>query len=264
MKRFIYIFLIVIFAVLFIFSGYRVVDYYLNSRAQSQLYDDLAMIVEDSKDETEASEPSSEPPETEPEETEPPTEPPMLDEYLELYELNPDMVGWLKIEDTKINYPVMQSPQDPNFYLYRDFYRNYNVNGCLYAQESCDINTPSDNITIFGHHMKNGSMFYGLDKFRNQQYWENHKTFTFDTLYYHHTYEIFAVFKTSASGDFAYHAFVNAADEAEFDEFIAKCKELSYFDTGITPVYGDKIICLSTCEYSLYNGRLVVAAVRVD
>ena len=81
----------------------------------------------------------------------------------------------------------------------------------------------------------------------------------------YHTYKIFAVFKTSANigQGFSYHQFVDAENEKEFNDFVSKCKELSFYDTGITPVYGDKLICLSTCEYTLDNGRLVVAAVRI-
>ena len=79
-------------------------------------------------------------------------------------------------------------------------------------------------------------------------------------------YKIFAVFKTSANiGEgFTYHNMIDAQDQADFNQFIAKCKELSFYETGITPVYGDKIICLSTCEYTLDNGRLVVAAMRIS
>ena len=95
--------------------------------------------------------------------------------------------------------------------------------------------------------------------------WDTNPLIGFDTLYEYHTYKIYAVFKTSANiGEgFSYHKFVDAANEQEFNDFVKKCKELSFYDTGITPVYGDKLIALSTCEYTLNNGRLVVCAVRV-
>ena len=107
-------------------------------------------------------------------------------------------------------------------------------------------------------------MFTGLDKFRKQSFWENHHTINFDTIYERHTYTVFAVFVTTATAEegFSYHLFEDAADEAEFDHFVSACKALADYDTGITPQYGDKLICLSTCEYSQFNGRLVVAAVR--
>ena len=119
---------------------------------------------------------------------------------------------------------------------------------------------------LYGHHMADGSMFAQLEtRYKKQSFWEEHQYLTFDTLYEHHTYQIIACFRTSANlgQGFRYHMFVDAANEQEFDEFVSTCKRLSFYDTGITPVYGDKLICLSTCEYSLDNGRLVVAAVRI-
>ena len=113
--------------------------------------------------------------------------------------------------------------------------------------------------------MKDGSMFAGLRAYTGREFWEEHPYIRFDTLKEHHTYVIFAVFSTTASQGqgFEYHEFIDAYDEAEFDEFINQCLSLSLYNTGIEPVYGDKIICLSTCEYSRVNGRLVVAAVRI-
>lgn len=193
-----------------------------------------------------------------------PTEPVLLPEYEAVYARNPDTVGWLEIAGTCINYPVMQTPDHADFYLKRSFDGAYSAHGCIYVRESCDVFAPSDNVTIYGHHMNDGSMFAALDNYRRQSFWQEHPTIRFDTLYAHHTYTVFAVFTTTATpGEgFAFHLFENAADEADFDAFVAQCKERSLIDTGITPLYGDKLICLSTCEYTLSNGRLVVAALR--
>ena len=113
--------------------------------------------------------------------------------------------------------------------------------------------------------MADGSMFAALNSYTSKAAWEKNSLIFFDTLTEYHTYKIFAVFKTSANvgQGFSYHKFVDAENEEEFNEFVSTCKELSFYDTGITPVYGDKLICLSTCEYTLDNGRLVVAAVRI-
>ena len=160
----------------------------------------------------------------------------------------------------------MQTPDDPNFYLKKNFSGDYSSHGCIYAREECDLLEPSDNVTIYGHNMMDGSMFAGLHKYTNKAKWEENSLIIFNNLYEYHVYKIFAVFKTTASMDegFRYHQFVNADSEEDFDQFIAECKELSFYETGITPVYGDKVICLSTCEYTLANGRLVVAAVRIS
>ena len=190
----------------------------------------------------------------------------LLPWYQELHNENPDMVGWLQIEGTKVNYPVMQTSVDnANFYLYRDFDKNESVRGCIYAREECDIFKPSDNITLFGHNMKDGSMFAYLGNYYQKSAWENNPLIFFDTLNESHVYKIFAVFKTSGTDGvgFAYHLMSDAKDEAEFNQFVATCKELASYDTGITPVYGDKLLCLSTCEYTIDNGRFVVAAVRI-
>ena len=190
----------------------------------------------------------------------------LLPWYQELHDENPDMVGWLQIEGTKVNYPVMQTSEDnANYYLYRDFDKNESVRGSIYAQEACDIFKPSDNITLFGHNMKDGSMFAYLGNYYQKSAWENNPLIFFDTLNESHVYKIFAVFKTSGTDGvgFAYHLMSDAKDEAEFNQFVATCKELAFYDTGITPVYGDKLLCLSTCEYTIDNGRFVVAAVRI-
>lgn len=262
MKRnpFLYYTLIVILSAVFIISGIQVAGYVIDALQQKGTYDDLAAMVEQSRSETTPpTEPAADA--TAPEA---PTEPVMLAEYAALYEKNPDTVGWMTIEGTPINYPVMQTPDRVDYYLKRNFNGEHSEHGCLYVRETCDVFTPSDNVTIYGHHMRDGSMFAGLKKYLSESFWETYPTIHFDTLYERHTYTIFAVFTTTASvGEgFSYHHFEDAVDEADFDDFIASCKELSIYDTGITPEYGDKIICLSTCEYTHTNGRLVVVAVR--
>lgn len=189
----------------------------------------------------------------------------ILTEFSALYTLNSDLVGWLKIPGTDIDYPVMQTPDDPEYYLYRNFDKKSNKAGCLFAHYEGDVFAPSDNITIYGHHMKDGSMFGKLNRYTKKTFREEHPYIYFDSLNALHTYEVMAVFLTTAvKGEgFAYHRFVDAEDEAAFDDFIATCKELSLYDTGVTATYGDKLICLSTCEYTQENGRLVVVAKQI-
>lgn len=271
MKKWLRIVLIVLFSVLFLVSGFMVVRYYLNSQKQNSQFDALSDMVMQARPTRpaipEVMEPSPSEPvsgeATEPAETEPPQP---LPEYIEVSALNPDMVGWIQIEGTKIDYPVMQTPDSPEYYLHKDFYGNYSSHGCIFAREQCDITTPSDNITIYGHNMKDGSMFGSLKNYQSQSYWQEHRYIYFDTLTERHTYEIFAVFTTTATKGkgFAYHQFVDADDQAEFDGYISDCQAAALYDTGITPQYGDKLITLSTCEYSQKNGRLVVVAKRIS
>ena len=248
-------------------SAFMVGNYLIEGKEQEDRYNELASIAQgnDTRPPVTTTETPWTQPSVEPTEEKTITKPGMLSGYEALYEMNSDFVGWLSIPGTQLDYPVMQTPQEPNFYLYRDFDKNDSARGSIYAREDCNINEPSDNITLYGHNMKDGSMFAALNNYVYKETWEDNSLIFFDTLTEYHTYKIFAVFTTSANlGEgFRYHVFVDAESEAEFDEFVKTCKDLSFYDTGITPVYGDKLICLSTCEYSHDNGRLVVAAVRI-
>lgn len=267
MNKWLRIVLIVVFSLIFLVSGFMVVRYYLNSQKQNAQFNELSDMVMQVRPErptipTQTEPSSSAPDATEPAETEPPQP---LPEYIEVSALNPHMVGWIQIEGTKLDYPVMQTPDDPEYYLHKDFYGNYSSHGCIFTEEHCSIEPASDNITLYGHNMKDGSMFGSLRNYRSKSYWEDHRYIYFDTLYERHTYEIFAVFTTVATKGtgFAYHQFMDAEDQAEFDEYVSDCLAASLYDTGITAQYGDKLITLSTCEYSQKNGRLVVVAKRI-
>ena len=255
MNRKIYIIISVVLAAILAVSTFFIIRNKMDSAKQNEVYDNLAEIVEDEPDEENEGITYSE-------------DKDYLAEYYELYQQNNDMVGWIKVEDTNINYPVMQSIDEPNFYLKHKFDKTYSAYGCPYVQENCDVQKPSDNIIIYGHHMNDGSMFTGLMKFTDKSFWENHKTIEFDTLTDQNQYEVIAVFKTVVYTDseesFKYYEFTDAENAEDFDEYVAKCKELSLYDTGVTAEYGDKLISLSTCEYSHNNGRLVVVAKRVD
>ena len=217
---------------------------------------------------SETSEPSesTEPPATtEPVEPTVPTQPSILLQFQALHAINNDMIGWIEIPGTEINYPVVQSRYEANFYLRKNFYKEKATCGTIYVREACDVFRPSDNVTIYGHNMRNGTMFADLHLYEEKDFWQNNKYIYFDTLYEYHTYEIFAVFISTADLDvgFKYHIFDDADNAAEYDEFVSTCKELSLYDTGITPQYGEKLITLSTCDKSIDNGRFVVVARRV-
>lgn len=187
----------------------------------------------------------------------------VLFEYQPLYEINRDMVGWIQIDGTAIDYPVVQSPYENNFYLRRNFYKQNATCGTIYVREACDVNLPSDNVTVYGHNMRNGTMFADLHKFEKKSFWEDHRYVNFNTLNEYRTYEIFAVFKTTAdlTKGFSYHIYDTFATEKAFNEFVSTCKNLSrrdFYDTGITPTFGDKLLTLSTCDKSISDGRLVV------
>jgi len=188
----------------------------------------------------------------------------VLKEYAPIFELNSDMVGWIKIPGTYVNYPVMQTPDSPNFYLDRDFYKKKSNHGCIYVNEQASLTEPSDNITIYGHKMANGSMFSDLLHYKAKQYYLDHPYIQFDTLTEHHTYQVMAVFTTTTEpGEgFSYHTFVDG-NIISFDEFVEKCKDLSIYHTGVDATYGDKLITLSTCDLPIGTKRFVVVAKRI-
>jgi len=184
------------------------------------------------------------------------------DQYGELFAQNPDMIGWIAIDGTAINYPVMQTPDRPNFYLHRNFEGRRCKFGVPYIFEYASIDPQSHNITIFGHNMRNDRMFGSLRNFRCADFLREHPIIRFDTRAGFGEYEIFAVF-TVQPQHFDYHLFVDAGNEAEFYRFVQRVRELSLHDTNVIVTYGDRLITLSTCEYSRPNNRLVVVARKV-
>lgn len=243
--------LFLIFFAVFVFSAAAVARYAANSYAQKRSYRHLIELAEQSA-ENETAQPMQ------------PQEPTMLARYEALYRENDDLVGWIKIDGTNINYPVVQSKDAPNFYLKHDFEKNYTDYGCPYAQQNCDVQAPSDNVVLYGHNMKDGTMFCDLTNYKSESFWAQHRTIQFDTLTQKNEYTVIAAFKGEASELFAYNAFVDAETPEEFDAYVAAVKELALYDTGISAAYGDKLITLSTCEYSFENGRMVVVAKRTS
>ena len=200
---------------------------------------------------------------TEPE-TEP--EPEMLPSMKDLYERNGDIAGCLTIEGTAIDYPVMYTPQDGEYYLFRTFEKEEDPakQGCLFIDEHCQIEPRSTNLLIHGHNMKNGSMFRALLGYKEEDFYKEHPLIRYTTLYEEETYEIIAVFRSEIFRQdddvFKYYHFFNAESKEEFDDYVENCKALERYDTGITAEYGDELLTLSTCDYYTENGRLVVVA----
>jgi len=194
-------------------------------------------------------------------------EPVMLSEFRELYERNSDIAGWLNIDGTRIKYPVMQNPEDAEYYLDHDFDKKENHGGLPFLDKHSDTNS-SDILLIHGHHMKSGWMFKDLMKYKSESFYEEHATFQFSTLYEKEEYEIVAVIQSEvyhkSDNVFKYYQIQNVSTPAEFDSYVQNIKKLALYDTGVTAGYGDKLIVLSTCEYSTENGRLAVVARKIQ
>lgn len=176
----------------------------------------------------------------------------------QLISMNSDCVGWISIAGTNINYPVMHTPGNPQKYLNRNFYGEYSQSGVPFLDARCTLN--STNLIIYGHHMNNGSMFADLCNYTNKTYRNAHPTVVLETKYGTSTYTIFAVMKVKSDDE--WYRFTTALSEKRYNSMIGYAKEKSLYDTGITPVYGQQILTLSTCYGYNQDDRILVLAVR--
>lgn len=198
----------------------------------------------------------------------------VIGEYVNLYKQNPDIIGWIRIEGTNINYPVMQTQDDPEFYLRKDFKKEYSLSGTPFMDAASDIFIPTSNWTIYGHHMKDGTMFMDVTKYADYEFYEEHKIIEFDTIYREGggkaKYEVLAAFyaeiKNVDEGGFKYYQYAGITTEKSFNEYVAGVKAESEYDTDVEAEYGDQLITLSTCNYHVGDGRgrFAVVAKRVD
>ena len=185
-----------------------------------------------------------------------------LERYTQLYSQNNDFVGWIKIPDTNIDYPVVQNKQSNAYYLHRNFEREYSSSGIPFMDYQCKSDATSDNTIIYAHNMRNGTMFHDLLKYSDAEFLNAHKIIEFDSKQGSDRYEIFAVIRTKvgSKNEFKYYNFINAKTSVEFDKFIAECKKRSVYNSETVPEHGEKILTLSTCSYNTDNERFVVFA----
>lgn len=184
----------------------------------------------------------------------------IMDSFRDLLRENSDAIGWLTIDGTGIDYVVMHAPDTPDKYLHRDFYGNESRWGTLFVAEDCDVQT-SDNIIIYGHHMRDGSMFGELAKYESADFCKEHATVRFDTIYGPGRYEVVAVVRTDVSlgsSAFPYYSYTQANDPDALAEYADYLEQNRIYDTGRTIQPGDKVLTLSTCNYHTANGRLIV------
>ena len=186
--------------------------------------------------------------------------------WKELYSENHDLIGWLTIEGTRIDYPVMQN-EDDEYYLHHNFEREEDKYGCLYVKHIADVAAPGTNIIIYGHHMKDDSMFGDLDKYESESFCREHGEISFETLSEERVYQVMAAFRTDITeregeSGFRYYQFYQADTEEEFEDFYDNVRELSIYDTGVTAEFGDTFLTLSTCSSHAENGKIGRASCR--
>ncbi len=186
----------------------------------------------------------------------------------ELQKENNEIVGWLEIKDTNINYPVLQST-DNDYYLTHNYKKEYSISGSLFLDKDFNMNEGSSNYLIYGHRNKQGIMFEDLMKYSNEDFYKEHKRIKFTTNKEDKEYEILSVFYSrvyyqNEKNVFRYYYFVNAKNQEEYNNFVNECKKASIYDTGITATYGEQLLTLSTCEYSQEDGRFVVVCKKIN
>ena len=199
-----------------------------------------------------------------PEPTASPEPTPVENPYQDSFLANEDMAAWLVVPDTPIDYPVMWTPRDENYYLRRGFDGKTNQNGCLILDTDSCLDPLTTNLIIHGHNMKSGAMFGELDNYKEESFFQEHREMQLYTEEGVRTYEVIAVFlsqvykKTDQA--FKFYKFFQADTQEEFDDFYENIMAMSLYDTGVTAEYGDHFLTLSTCSYHVEQGRFVVVA----
>ena len=191
----------------------------------------------------------------------------LLQKLQELKKENSDLIGWLKLEDTNIDYPVVQTT-DNDYYVRRSFKKKYSQLGTIFLDMDCSVTKPTANFLIYGHRSNGGQMFETLTKYKEESFYKDHKTFKFATLDEVSEYKIIAVFQSKIyyknQNVFKFYFFKDAKDEDEFNNYIENIKKLSMYEIEDTATYGDQLITLTTCDYYVENGRFVVVAKKIN
>ncbi len=177
---------------------------------------------------------------------------------------NSDIIGWIEIENTKINYPVLQSTDD-EYYLTHNYKKEKTEKGSIFLSKDYNWDRPSDNLQIYGHNLGNGEMFQELLKYTDEKFYKEHPNIRFTTANEDSIFEIIAVFKSkvyykSDKDVFRYYYFINAETEKEYNDFIENAKKASLYKINATAKYKEQLMTLSTCSYHTEDGRFVVVA----
>lgn len=239
-----------ILAIIFVCSLVYLITYFIG--LNKDIEDNTNILNEIQIDETQISEEKSE----------------RMLQLEELREENNEIIGWIEIEDTNINYPVLQTDNN-DFYMNHNYKKEYSAPGSLFLDKDFDLENGSSNYLIYGHRNKNGLMFEDLMNYANEDFYNEHKKIRFTTLDEDCEYEVLAVFYSrvyykSEKDVFRYYYFVNAKNEQEYNEYVTNSLIASIYDTGVTAKYGDQLLTLSTCEYSQEDGRFVVVFKKVN
>ena len=242
--------ILLLLVVIFIFGISYIIYYFYNSSKEKQVNENI--LNEVSIDKAQITDTNTE----------------RMLQIKELQKENQEIMGWLEIEDTNINYPICQTNNN-DFYLTHNYKKEKSSSGSLFLDKDFDMVNGSSNYLIYGHRNKQGLMFEDLMKYAKEDFYKQHTKIRFTTNTDDSIYEIISVFYSrvyykSEKDVFRYYYFVNAENEQEYNNFVNNAKKVSIYDTEVTAEYGDQLLTLSTCEYSQEDGRFVVVAKKVN
>ncbi len=249
MKKRIYNVLIVVFAVIFLVSAGCLVRYYYQAHETKSEMDELREMKEESKSQNNdhKAEQVDE-----------------LPDFTKLKNKNSDIAGWIQIQGTGIDYPLMQTPKEEQYYLHRNFQKKYDANGLPFLSGEADVDDGESNLYIYGHHMKSGMMFAPLLKYKDKAYYKKHSLIHIDFLNQRKDYEIVAAFYSKIyakkDGAFKFYQYKGHMEEDTYTDYIKGIEQNCLYETGVKPVYGKQLITLVTCSYHTDDGRFVVVA----
>ena len=259
-KGIIYIFVYILLSILILISAIYIIKFLLSkeeAKKESELLDTVEINNNEIEKETKETEEMTEKTnEVENKETE------RMLKVKELQKENADIVGWLEIENTSINYPVLQG-EDNEYYMTHNYKKEKSKNGSIFLNKDYDWNIPSSNLLMYGHNLGNGTMFQELLKYSSENFYKEHPVINFATENEDAEYEIISVFKSrvyykSEQNVFRYYYFINANTEEEYNNYVENAKKASIYEIEPTAKYGDQLITLSTCSYHVKDGRFAV------
>ena len=241
MKRVINKFIVIILSAIFLFSGFKIVNYYYEAYKQKELFDNVENKINkkvngktDVKGKT------------------------VQNKYLKLYRENSDFVGWIKIKDTKINYPVMKTTKQFDYYLMRNFEKEYSIYGTPFIGENCTTDISAFNAVIYGHHMNNGTMFSDLIKYKDKNFYDTHKYVSFNTLNDNRKYIIVYAFVSDVNKKNSFEYYNVNIWKNKKKKYIKQLEKIKLYDTGEKISLKDKLLTLSTCDNTNKNSRMVI------
>jgi sortase B len=192
----------------------------------------------------------------------------VLLEYEEFLSQNPDLVGWLTIQGTKVDYPVVQKTEDNDYYLNHSFDGSEDSAGTIYVDYRSDIVNPTTNTMVYGHNMKNGTMFGSLKNYLQEDFFKEYRYIQFNTIYEHRLYQVVSVGLSEVAyqdeNSYRYYNFIQANNMEEWQEFVDNVNSLAIYQSDVTLEPSDEILTLSTCNSYTEDGRLFIVAKRIQ